>query len=245
MFKYLYRRTLPKKLSEYEKDIAMLLYDQTKINCITAILIYLFFCFPINMGIAILLCGNLRIDDFIISIILFLLYFIFFKWFNKKFKTHLKDFYQTISSAWYTEKYTIHGEALISYDFNKIKDESTNLYKYITSPLASGRCYSLCFHILKILQEGKIKFIAIKKDNTEDTILYTMHVLYVNNDWCYDTYSQRQYPLNKHLEFYNAIEYITLSFDDIKDFSYEEFRNYHKNSLKRWCEENNCSQNWK
>lgn len=245
MFKYLYRRTLPKKLSEYEKDIAMLLYEQNKINYIVAILIFIFFSFPIIMGIYVLLCGNSKTEDWIISIILFLIYLIFFKYFYKRFKKDLKDFYQTISATWYTEEYTMHGDALVSYDFNKIKTENSILYNYITSPRARGRCYSICFNILEILQEGEIKFIAVKNHNTNDDSIYTMHVLYVNNGWCYDTYSQRQYPLNEHLEFYHAIEYMTLSFDDIKDFSYEEFKNYHKNSLKRWCEENSCSQNWK
>ena len=157
MFKYLYRRTLPQNLSEYEKDIAMLLYDQIKIQYHTGILISIFFFFPIFMGITILLCGNLRTDNFIISIVLFLLYFILFKLFTKKFKKQLNELYRTICAAWYTEKYTIHGDALVGYDFNKIKDENLILYQYMTSPRARGRCYSICFHILEILQEGEIK----------------------------------------------------------------------------------------
>ena len=161
----------------------------------------------------------------------------------KKFKKHLKELYQSISASWYTNKYTIHGNALYGCDFNKIEEEKEILYTYITSPLASGRCYSLCFHILKTLEKGEIKFVGIENHDTDDDTIYTMHVLYVNNEWCYDTYSQRQYPLKEHLEFYNALEYMTLSFNDIKDFSYEEFRNYHQNSLKKWCEDNNCSQN--
>lgn len=49
-----------------------------------------------------------------------------------------------------------------------------------------------------------------------------MQFLYVNNDWCLKTYSGKQYPLEETLSRYYAKTYISYSYDDIKDKTYDE-----------------------
>ena len=51
-----------------------------------------------------------------------------------------------------------------------------------------------------------------------------MHVLYVNDNWCFDTFSQRQYPLDEVLEKYKAKTYMCISIEDIEGRTYNEFK---------------------
>ena len=72
-----------------------------------------------------------------------------------------------------------------------------------------------------------------------------MHVLYVNNCWAFDTYSSRQYPIEKLHEIYKAKIYKSFSFDEISNKSYEEFREEQEPELAKWSIDNDCSMFWK
>lgn len=72
-----------------------------------------------------------------------------------------------------------------------------------------------------------------------------MHVVYVNNGWCFDTFSQCQYPLDEHLTLYEAKESMSFSYKDVEDKSYEEFKDDDYPALAQWCLENDCYQKWK
>lgn len=73
---------------------------------------------------------------------------------------------------------------------------------------------------------------------------FTMHVLYVKDGWAFDTYSGRQYPLDKIHEIYKAKIYKTFTFDDIGEKSYEEFMSEIRLELVEWAKENNCYTVW-
>jgi len=145
----------------------------------------------------------------------------------------------------YNRLYAQRGKALLKQDFKKIKEENYSLYQCITSCLCQGHCYGICFEILSVQKTGNIKFIAVKdlanKDNTET---YTMHVLYENNGWVFDTYNQRQYPVEKALILHKGIVYKDFSYNDIKGLNYEEFRDKNCEDLAKWCEEHDCYQKW-
>ncbi|MNT54423.1 hypothetical protein D3C72_1915870 [compost metagenome] len=111
-----------------------------------------------------------------------------------------------------------------------------------------GYCYTICFSILEVFKQGTIKFIAVKNllaDGESNDYEYTMHVLYVNNEWAFDTFSHRQLPLDELLALYKCKEYKDFSFSDIIDLSYEEFTDLNYEKLKLWCKENSVFQKWK
>ena len=106
------------------------------------------------------------------------------------------------------------------------------------------------FHLGNDKNKSCIEFLAIKKfsphdDEEDDGKDFTMHVLYVNNGWAFDTYSSRQYPIEKLHEIYKAKIYKSFSFDEISNKSYEEFREEQEPELAKWSIDNDCSIFWK
>ena len=92
-----------------------------------------------------------------------------------------------------------------------------------------------------------MQFVAVKSlsgDLEDSSNEYTMHVLYVNNNWCFNTYSQTQHPLEDVMKRCKAIPYKSFNYEDVAGKSYEQFRNEHYLALKKWCEENDCYQEW-
>lgn len=145
---------------------------------------------------------------------------------------------------------TIKGKALSRKDFKTIKNKDPELYEFVSSSKCCGYCYSICFNILKTLKKGYIEFIAMKKFSTEkddeddDGRNFTMHVLYVNNEWAFDTYSQRQYPIEELHQIYKAIIYKSFNYDEIENKTYDDFRSGNVQKLAEWCDINDCSQFW-
>lgn len=91
-------------------------------------------------------------------------------------------------------------------------------------------------------KKGAIQFLAIKdfvaKEGEEP---YAIHVLYINNGWAFDTFSSRQYPIDKIHEMYQAIVYKNFSFYDIKNKSFIQFREEFRPEISKWCSQNDCS----
>ena len=108
-------------------------------------------------------------------------------------------------------------------------------------------CYGTSFNILECLEKGEMHFIASNKleDKTAETQnKYTMHVIYVNNNWCYDTYSGRQYPLERALKAYQGKLYKVFTYEDIANKTYDDFRKEQYPEFKKWCEANDCEEQW-
>lgn len=72
-----------------------------------------------------------------------------------------------------------------------------------------------------------------------------MHVLYVNNGWAFDTYSVRQYPLEKIHTIFEAKVCKTFSFEEIQGKTYEQFTEENAPEVERWADMNNCSISWR
>ena len=111
--------------------------------------------------------------------------------------------------------------------------------------MCRGYCYAICFEICKALKKGCIEFLAIKKfsphdDEEDDGKGFTMHVLYVNNGWAFDTYSSNQYPLEKLHKIYKAKVYKTFSYEEISGKSYEEFKEKQEHELTKCSNDNDC-----
>lgn len=145
---------------------------------------------------------------------------------------------------------TMNGKALSRKNFKTIKNKNPKLYEFVSSSECFGYCYSICFNILKTLKKGCIEFIAVKKssiekeDEDDDGRNLTVHVLYVNNGWAFDTYSQRQYPIEELHQVFKAIIYKSFNYDEIKNKSYDDFRSENVQQLAEWCNINDCSQTW-
>lgn len=147
-----------------------------------------------------------------------------------------------IGKRLFLKLFVLKGKALSKSDIQKIQKENPVLYRAITKLLYHGYCYSTCFELLQCLKKGEMHYIAVHQLQCaeEHPTKYTMHVLYVYNDWCFDTYSQTQVPYSKAVEAFNPIPYKVFKYEDIKGKDYYEFKAENQVALHKWCDEIDC-----
>ena len=249
MIKFLIQKTLYKKENPEAKEMIWKLLSRQHIIQILCILLIPFnFVLTFIPIFIIALCENvqLAISTQILICIFEAIYGLGILFAFKFFTDAIFLFSRMISWKIYYFLYTRKGKALAKCDFKTIKSKSENLFEFISSENCRGYCYSVCFNMLKMLQKGHMEYVAIRNfiydddENEEDKKPFTMHVLYVNNGWAFDTYCQRQFSLEELLKIYKAKVFRTFSFDDIKDASYDEFRKNLKEELHSWCDNNEC-----
>lgn len=168
----------------------------------------------------------------------------------KVFKRAMVGFSKLLTERIYFLACTKKGKALSKKDFETIMQVNEVVCSFIATQNCRGYCYSICFNICKALKKGSIEFVAIKyfainKDDENDGKAFTMHVLFINNGWAFDTYSSRQYPVERLHEIYKSKVYKTFDFDSIRDKSYDEFRDEQEPELAKWCAINDCYMSWK
>lgn len=254
MIKYLLRKTIYKRVDLETQDVLLRLISRqhiTQFLCwMSVAVIYILPFIPLFIidlceDVELALSTQIAVCGYIL--IYLVGFFLLLKLFHEPIFicTHL------IAEKVYFRRFTTKGKALSNKDFEIIKSNNDTLYDFISTQKCRGYCYSVCFDILKVLKKGCIEFIAVKKfamdkdDENDDGRNFTMHVLYINNGWAFDTYSQCQYSIEELHNIYKAKIYKTFNFDEIKDKSYEDFRTENEPELAEWCINNDCSQFWK
>ena len=248
MLNFLLRKTCYRKfcketqdfLLEYRKDILInnfviwLLMSLLIIYPVALLMAIIAFLFPFKETI-----GNL---DYSQLIILVIIYIVVITIFLIKYKNLVIEFIEVVVSQRYFKKYTRNGEAITREDFKELVEKDFNLFNIISRQKCTGFCYSVCFEILKNMQKGRIMFVTLKdcKDLNMLEEEYIMHVLYVNNNWCFDTYSCKQYELETMLKLNQSKVYKTFTYEDIKELDYETFKSSIYEDISKWCKENDC-----
>ena len=253
MIKLLIQKALyPKEYSETKEMLWKLLSRQHIIQILCLFIIPFNFVLSLIPIFIIDLCENvqLAISTKVLICIFVVIYGLCILFVIKFFTDAIFLFSRMISWKIYYFLYTRRGKALSKYDLKTIKNNNKDLFDFISSKMCRGYCYSICFSMLKLLEKGTIEYIAVRNIIPDDDEAsnekkpFTMHVLYVNNDYAFDTYCQRQIPLEKILRIYNAKVFRIFSFNDIKDVSYDDFRKNLKEELHSWCEKHECSENF-
>ena len=248
MIKYFMRKTIYNKFDKESQDMLLQL---TSKQHIIEILCFMFwavaYIFPFIPLFIIDICEDieLSITTKIAIIAFILIHFIGLLVSMKVFTRAIFGFSHLLAERIYFLVCTTKGKALCKNELKIIKQVNETLYAFISTQMCQEYCYSVCFEICKTLKKGAIEFLAIKKfsphDEEDDGKNFTMHVLYVNNGWAFDTYSSRQYPIEKLHEIYKSKVYKTFSFEEICSKSYEEFREEQEPELTKWSTDNNCS----
>ena len=247
MFEFILRKTILKNFSKEDQEMAMLLKYKIKADIISQLLISLFAALPLAALVTLLINMEHTLSDVISFILIILAYIIFVMYFVRHFNEPIQVFRRLLTASMYSSKYLLNGNAISKDDFENIKKYDEKFYYGIMTQQAKGLCYNTCFEILKCLKKGRIQFVAIKSlevDKVDHHNDYTMHVLYVDNDWCYDTYSQRQYPLEEVMRRMMGKTYKSFTYEDVDGKTYKEFRIEHAPALKEWCDKNDCYQEW-
>ena len=226
----------------------MLLKYRVKTDIIVRLLLFVIKILPVEFIVIFFVMYN---GTIITCIIIAIVYCIFVETLKIKYNSKLQNFYTQLSRWLYVHRYVLRGKAISKRDFKLIRNKNRELYEFIINLHTNGYCYSICFDILDCLAKGEILFVAVREIKTggkynlcKHNKNYTMHVLYVFNDWCYDTYSEMQYPLEEVLRRSKAKIYKSFSYKDIQGKSYYEFRAEHIKELRKWCKGNDCYQMW-
>lgn len=246
MFEKFLRKKMFKDYSKEDQEIILLCKDYIKMDYLSVFLVWLFFLVPAAVFFTAIITHDDTMDLVVWGIFSGMLAFALL-WFEKQFREDITIFRNLVSSTLYFKRYVVKGKAILQEDFNEIKTHNEKLYGFIRYQKVHGYCYAICFEILKCLKKGTIQFVAVKSISGEEEDSkhpYTMHVLYVNNNWCFDTYSQTQHPIEEVMRRCKGQTYTSFSYKDIEGRTYEEFREENYLALKKWCEENNCSQEW-
>lgn len=178
-----------------------------------------------------------------------IIYALFILFFMTCFKDTVVKALEVTNSKLYYLLFTKKGKCLSKKDFKTIGKKNEKLSLLLSTQQCNGYCYAICFSIMKALGKGSLKFVAVKSTN-EDKIdnggyQHTMHVLYVNNGWAFDTHSCRQWPVNKIVDIYQGIEYKDFNFDEnFIWMNYEDFRERYFDDMAKWCIRNEVFQAW-
>ena len=245
MIKYIMRKTIYKEFDKESQDMLLQLTAKKKLIerfCLMIwAVIYVWQLIPLFI-ICIFEDIEISMTTQIIIITFMLMYFVGLIVSAKIFKEAMLGFSLLLSKKIYFLVCTTKGKALCKNELNTIKKENPELYLAIETQRCQGYCYSICFEICKTLKKGAIEFLAVKQFSPhKDKENFTIHVLYVNNEWAFDTYSSRQYPIENLHKIYKAKVYKTFDFEEISNKSFKEFREEHISELANWAKDNDCS----
>jgi len=250
MFGFILKKTVFKEYDEEIQDRLVKLLSKKFLTTWNSIIIFHLVVSFLPIALLCMSLRNINLNDEqnLLLVITCLGYEILLIIFYQVFRNEIFYFCGTLIpiKAYYL-LYTQNGKALSKADFIQVKKDYPKLYEHISTPLCQGMCYAISFELLKVLKKGNIKFVAVKKTADENRELqpYTMHVFYFQNGWVFDTYNQRPYTLAKALSLYDGKIYKDFSYDNIKDLTYEEFREKNYIECTKWCKEHNCETCWK
>jgi len=244
MLKFFYRKLILPVIAQdkYNQDIYMLLFDEYKINFMISFIFTIFSFFPVSLFINSLF-GREDILSKITAIIIYIIFMTIYFKLMRKYMYKLINGGTIISNFIFFSIYTSKGNAILREDFKRIKEYDKSVYHSIKTKECEGLCYQTCFSILQALKRGSIKYIAVRAlQNDNKRNKFTLHVLYVNDGWCFDTFSRKQYLVDDLMNLYQAKEFANFSYDDIEGKTYKEFKKDNSSALENWCIENDCYQ---
>ena len=250
MFEKILRFTM-KNEPEYDKKMIIFNQDYLKIGIIVAL--FCATCINVPAAIIYIISASLIPDELwiwnIVILVSLIIVFIFI--FNKllvdtKMKTSIVT---EITDRIYGKLYSMSGKAITNKDFDILKAGDSDLYNRISTCKCAGKCYSTCFRLLKTLKKGEMTLVAIRvaeyeKREERHQHFYTMHAIYVYNNWCFDSFSGKQIPLDTFLETLEGIVYKTFKYNDISKKDLKTFQQDENTNIVYWCKKHDCELFW-
>lgn len=241
MFKKIFRKVHFRNWSEEDKEIGMLLWDSYKMQYLATYLILFLVGLPFVEWLTVLILYERTLSGIITSGIILLLYIVCAIYFMYKFREPIEIFTHLVASTGFFSRYVVKGDAISKEDFDTMREKKENLYRSIAQQQCRGACYNISFNLLQCLKKGTMQFTAIKSvGDDECEHYYTMHVFWVNNEWCFDTYSGRQWPLEYMMKCCQGKVCTIFSYEDVQGKNYNQFMKEHNAQIEKWCKENDC-----
>lgn len=232
------------------KKIDKLLFDEIKVEILISMLSYFFIVFSIffiKQKIEDIINFQAFLPNSITLIINIILILIIIKFINNFVKNYLYNLRvgSKLGNFIFSRIYTFNGNAINKNDIKIIKKKDKILYYYISTRECRNYCYDISFDLLNCLKEGEIKYLATRLPDEEAkqyNSKYTLHSIYVKHNWCFDTYTRKQYILSDLIDLYEAKEFMSFSYKDIEGKSYTDFSTPIRPLIKDWCTKNDCYQ---
>ena len=250
MLYYILRKTVWK--NDTPKQRKFLYCTRKEVHIVNYLSRFMYICFCMGfLSSEIVLLHNMILSNkkFIIFLIFFLLQYSFILFFATYFKQETKVFLSFISMKLFYNLITKRGKAISKNDFELIKTENETLYTYISELQCLENCYPVSCNLLKTLKKGHIEFISVinvfneAKEETKP-FANTIHAIYVNNGWCFDTYSHKQYKIKDFYKIFEAKLWKKFEYSDIENVDYNKILIPYVNEFAHWCRENNVYETW-
>ena len=239
MINILNRKQINCSYNSYEQKIDKLLSTEKKVEVFIGIISYfiiIFSVFFIKHKIENIIDFKTLLPNYIALIINIVIIIPFIKLLNNLVKNYIYHLRvgSKLGNFIFSRMYTFKGNVL-----------TKGLYHCISTRECRRKCYNISFELLNCLKEGEIKYLATRlpyEESKQYNSKYTLHSIYVKHNWCFDTYTRKQYLLSDFIDIFEAKEFMTFSYKDIEGKSYDEFAIPIRALIKDWCSKNDCYQ---
>lgn len=127
-----------------------------------------------------------------------------------------------------------YGRVVTKDDWNTIKKDSPEAYKFLKSRKSIYKCYDCSQFIALYLQDAKLMYCSIKlRDGS-----FGGHSVILKNDYVYDTNDRMHYTLKDFVKHHTATIYKTFSREEYEN---DDFFENIKSDWISWCNQNNVS----
>lgn len=241
MLNRLFKKEVLDCVAEEAKEYAGILKDRWRMDLFATIIVFFIFVLPVSFMLSCFLAVEKTLFNIISGSIMLLAFGVGTIAFYRIFKKEIWNFKNGIAINLYYRHYLTKGKALTQEDLQEIKENNESLHYVITNLKAQGICYNVCFQILDTLEKGEIIFLRVICTQPEEFgPKYTMHVLYVKEGWCYDTFSEKQFLLDDYLKVSQGKIYKRYFYENLGGLTYEEFIKREKQMLKEWSDAHDC-----
>lgn len=242
MLNFVLSKTLFRK-SPHAKELSELNHEIVSTQIVTFIIYLLLLSGPIFfivLPLTLSVKTEVPVKNQILLLIPLLTYYVIVFIFMKYFKDELLELHTKMQVKLHFNLYSIKGEVITKPEFQIIKNTDEDLYFCMRYNKVTGLCISSCFHILKYLKNGEIWFIAAKYLSNDQDLPYYFHVIYVKNNWLFDTETNQQFPIDNYENIRQFKVYKKFTFQEIEHLEYKEFLEKERPGIDKWCAENNC-----
>lgn len=123
----------------------------------------------------------------------------------------------------------LNPKVLSKKDWNYIKKEDKEFYKYLRSDECNHRCYETTYDLANFLKDNSLKILWVSVSTPLEKV---GHATLLKGNFIYDTNTRKTYSKDVYFQAFNVEVYNVFSFED---YSNQNFFSIHFDNFVAWC----------